>query len=462
MAATGYLRTLSHWATDVEGGDQVLGRPPQTFALVAVAVAAVLLALVPASPVRVLAALVLAATGLMTSWVLYRTAASPLGLFAVVWEGALALANLRLVPYVATSSTAELMLQGSFLACLLTAVLVGPSPATEGTPIDLRWLGRILVFLGTLGIVWSLWRLSMELGLFAVFSHPTETRLAREARLFDSGLSGNLRALIFPGAFFISPRSLDALVLLVGALAWSILATERGFILFVALFLFVGWVFRSRQRFHLKRMVPIALAGLVVIGVFMVGAALLGKDRQLTGEVSQANGQPVALPSAVLGPYLYFTAPVVAFGRYVDEQPGGKVGLQAVVSPLTRLSGHKEKLLYEFVSIPIPINVFTYLRSWYDAFGLAGTLLGPALYFALASVGYTRRDRTPAWAFLGGVVTVGMLLGFFAPFLSYIDYLAYMVAALIVPIVFRFAARIFPGYPRVLAAIGPVGSKGTP
>jgi predicted tellurium resistance membrane protein TerC len=88
-------------------------------------------------------------------------------------------------------------------------------------------------------------------------------------------------------------------------------------------------------------------------------------------------------------------------------------------------------------------------------------LLGPALYFALASVGYTRRDRSPAWAFLGGVVTVGMLLGFFAPFLTYIDYLAYMVAALVVPIGLRLAARAYPGYPRLLAVIGPVGSKRT-
>jgi hypothetical protein len=53
-----------------------------------------------------------------------------------------------------------------------------------------------------------------------------------------------------------------------------------------------------------------------------------------------------------------------------------------------------------------------------------------------------------------------MLLGFIGPFLTYIDFLAYMVAAVVVPIGLRLTARVFPGYPHVLAAIGPVGSKG--
>jgi oligosaccharide repeat unit polymerase len=464
VAATGYLRTLSRWATDVEGGDQVLGRPPQAVALAAVASAAVLLAVLPLGvatlPVRVFAAVILAATGLAASLVLYRTVASPLGLFAVLWEGAQALANLHLIPYIPTSSAAEFMLQGSFLACLLTAIVVGQSLDVDEPGMDLRWLGRVLLVLGAIGMAWSLWRLSTDLGLFAVFSHPTETRLAREAKSFDNGLSGNLRGLMVPGAFFIAPKSLDALILLFAAVTWSILATERGFILIVALFLLVGWLFRTRPRLDFSQLGRFALIGLAVLLVFMGGAALLGKDRQLTTEVTKTTGHPPALPSAILGPYIYYSGPTVGFGRYVDEVPGGKVGLTAIITPLTRLSGHKENIFYEFRLIPFEINVYTYLRSWYDAFGVAGTLLGPAAYFALASWGYRRRFISPAWAFLAGVITAGMLLGFIGPFLTYIDFLAYMVAAVVVPIGLRLTARVFPGYPRVLAAIAPVRSKG--
>jgi oligosaccharide repeat unit polymerase len=457
------LRTLSRWATDVEGG-QILGRPSQAVALAGVASAAVLLAVLPLGaatlPLRVFAAMILAATGLATSWILYRTVASPLGLFAVVWEGAQGLANLHLVPYIPTSATAEFMLQGSFLACLVTAIVVGSSPGDSETRMDLRWLGRVLLVLGVIGMAWSLWRLSTDLGLFAIFSHPTETRLAREAKSFDNGLSGNLRGLMVPGAFFIAPKSLDALILMLAAVTWSILATERGFILIVALFLLVGWILRARQRLDLSEIGRFALVGLAVILVFITGAALLGKDRQLNTEVGQTTGRPASLPAAILGPYIYYTGPAIGFGRYVNEVPGGKVGLAAILTPLTRLSGHKENIFYEFRLIPFEINVYTYLRSWYDAFGVAGTLLGPAAYFALASWGYRRRFVSPAWAFLAGVITGGMLLGFIGPFLTYIDFLAYMVAAVVVPIGLRLTARVFPGYPHVLAAIGPVGSKG--
>src|SRR5205807_2593847 len=82
MASSTALKAVTRWATDVESR-RVLGRPPQVFALAAGASAAVLIAVVPSgaaeTPLRVLAAAVLAAAGLATSWILYRNVASPLG-----------------------------------------------------------------------------------------------------------------------------------------------------------------------------------------------------------------------------------------------------------------------------------------------------------------------------------------------------------------------------------------------
>jgi oligosaccharide repeat unit polymerase len=382
----------------------------------------------PLPLLRELVCVALLLVGLKTSRMLYGTVASPLGLFTIAWEGGLALANLRLIEYTLPSSHGEFMLQGSYMVVLLCSIIVGVPRTTPhhytGSPIVTDWLGRALLVLGVTGILLGLWRLSQSLGLLAIMSHPTEVRLARIGRDFDSGLTGNLRTFLLPAAFIVRPGSMEAYVLVALTAIWALLSTERLLLPLVALCLLVGFLYRAGSRIQWSQLqLFVALAGLSLL-VFIVGGGLLGKDEAVAKQVETATGSQPIIPSVLVSPYVYATASFAAFGQYVDQERPATVGVAAVVTPIGRLSGQRADIFYEFRGVPFDVNIYTYLRSWYDAFGEVGTLIGPAMYSLIAAAAYCRRQRSIGWYLLSGIVTVGMVGGIINPYLTYIDFVA--------------------------------------
>ncbi len=376
-------------------------------------------------------ALALLLTGLLASRVLYGTIASPLGLFAIAWEGSLLLASLHLVGYLPISFGAYLVLHGSYVAVIAGSIAAGPSDSAAKT-VSAPWLGRICLGLGVVGVLWGLWELNSTLGLTAIFSQASAVRIASVDGAFGVGGSSYLRLLLIPAAVLLRPVSKETAALLATSVVWSILTAERSSVLTVGFVVTLGVLFRSGSQLRLRQWALGGVIAAVGLVVFLEGATLLGKDTLVSTYVDQAGGSTV-LPRMLLGPYVYTTGPFIGFGRYFDEEPAGSLGLPALVTPLVRLQGQKENVLYEFRGIPFPFNLYTYLRSWYDGLGVAGTIVGPALIGFMTGAAYRRRGRSIAWLYFSCVMTYGLVGGVFNPILTYSGTFALLAFAWVIP-----------------------------
>lgn len=390
-----------------------------------------------------LLAITLMALGLLTSHFLYGRLATPLGLFAILWEGGLVLVQTNLIRYVPIPTKAYWMLHGSFALFLVASAAFPLFRRRRPLSTDrfhlwdttkARTLGRILMAFGLLGIFMSLLQIAAALGLFAVFSSPVELVLARVAGEVGLGIPGYLRLLLLASIPLLKPRSRDGIVVVLAASLYAFLSSERGFLLHVVLLLGVTWFFeRDRPQRHRTTAMFFLLLVLFGLGIFVRGGRALGKERVILNLLDQTKARNEALPDSLNGAFAYFTGGFVAFGQYVNQVPPGTVGAEAVVTPLTRIRGEKENTITEFRNIPFPFNLYTYLRSWYDAFGVPGVYLGPVLFGALASICYSTRDRSVRRHCAAVVLTAGILGGVCAPMLSYSSFLFLLALSCVLP-----------------------------
>jgi oligosaccharide repeat unit polymerase len=393
----------------------------------------------PLSIWTTLSAIALMAVGAGVSWILYGTLASPLGLFSLAWEGGLILTGLQLVRYVQPSPKGLLMLQASYISVVAASALVGRSLDRPKSFEARRAIGPALLVLGTLGVVLTLTQLAAKYGLFAIFFNGPEVRQGIVSGTFDKGIPAYLGLLLFPAAAMIPPRVVWVGAILAVAAVFSLLSSNRSYLFLVVAFLAVGLLFSPRRSFA-SRHVAIAAALLILCGlVFIVGGALLGKQQLINSQI-EVSGSSTVLPPVTVASYVYATGGFVEFEKYVDDVSPGTEGLYAVITPLVRLTGHKETAIYEFRPIPFPFNLYTYLRSWYDGFGYVGIVVGPALYAALAAVAFRRRITSLAWYGVACVTTVGLLAGVWTPYLAQIAFQFLLVLMIVLPVSLRIGA----------------------
>jgi oligosaccharide repeat unit polymerase len=390
---------------------------------------------VPAATLGAVLALVLMLLGLITASILYGTVLSPLGLFAIAWEGGILLADLHLVGYLPISLRASLMIHGSYLAVVLGSVAAGrcrAAPLVVSAPA----LGKICLALGMIGVVWGLWELNSILGLTAILTQPFAVRTAGGAGDFGTGPPAYLTLLLVPAVVLLRPLSKESLTAIGAAFAWALLSGGRSLALEVAFLAIAVPLLGSANRLQIRHWIIGALVALGALGMFSEVSTLLGKDTLIATYVAQA-GTTAAIGSPLLEPYVYGTGGFVAFGQYVDAVDGGLVGLPAIVTPIVRLQGQKENVVYDFRGIPFPFNLYTYLRSWYDAFGPLGTVAGPGLIGFVVGSAYRRRSRSVAWFYLCCITCYGLVGGLFNPVFTYIGTFAVLAFALVIPIWMR-------------------------
>ena len=72
-------------------------------------------------------------------------------------------------------------------------------------------------------------------------------------------------------------------------------------------------------------------------------------------------------------------------------------------------------IVAEFVSIPIEANTFTWLRQFYDDFGIVGVLIGPWVVGVVSSAVYFRMLRTREFysTYVNGLFSFCLLLSIF-------------------------------------------------
>jgi oligosaccharide repeat unit polymerase len=344
-----------------------------------------------------------------------------MGAYGALWFGVLALFFLRLVPYSGLSPEGAFGIFGSLTGFLIGCFLgyflthgrfLRNSHTPQADRTDLGRLDFMMVVIGILGVIASGLRflaLVELLGLDSVFSRPDFARgslLAGEVsagRLWDYLISLNYAGAPL-GGYMLRRKSLSwwpAYLPLVGSMVnglawWGREGVLDILILYAASYLMVSLNKRLAITHSIRWKDFILL--IVVGGAVLTFMYYIGNMRLQVNTPSKAWELQTTLEQF----YVYTTGPLAAFDLFVRFTPPGEYSGTATLYALA-VQLYDIGLLRDLPEVGTrygmvlvggtPVNVYTYLRPFYEDFGLGGTVLLPLLIGTLSSVAFIQYKR---------------------------------------------------------------------
>ncbi len=397
----------------------------------------------------------LAAASLLISRRLTGDFLCPPALLIAAWSGALGLYLLRLLPYVWVGEKTLLVILGAL--CLFSLGTVAGArrrarPRGEGSALDSETAARwtlLYSLLGLLGIVWYAVAVTLVLG-WSSWTFPARIRWA----MTDRSLPGSFYWLVYfciaaPLLAIVcrlSGTRVKKIVLLPAVLCalalWA--TTDRN--LFFMLVLAATWIVLYRYpQIPLRRYLGIlaVCAFLLALNFSVLGwwvgktpknlgvqLALQGNFPEVTvssAAPSKVAGKPKPLPplmQKLSTIYVYATGAFPAFAMSLAQEPDYSMGKRTLFPVLRFLQ--RTGLIHvalppaidEFTLISregspveLRVNSYTFLRSFFEDFGVAGALLVPLLLGLLTGAIYERlRRNRSAPVVLALIGQIGMAL----------------------------------------------------
>lgn len=360
--------------------------------------------------------LFLAMSSLFISRVLYRTYLSPIGIFGLIWNGALALFEARLIDYYPLSIEAYIAFIGSFVLFVFGALvstwplvqLMQRSPisaykspfAMVLNPRRARQVLNILNLLSLVGLMLTTITFAQLVGWGALFDMSRVRDVMRNLEATEKlggGIVGYLSSLlplaaILGGVYLVQAPSdwFRASLCLFISLGQVVISGSRSSFIWASVLFFTAYILTRTfvKRESLGRMIRPLLIGMVI---FFVVFSSIGSRRFDTAnyDVFFAN---VELPWSIMHAYSYFTAGFGAFSIHLDDpiyiSVPGLHTLSPVVRMLARIdpglvNGYSYATLLNYtvsresVATPTRTNVYTYLGALFDDFNWWGVFLTP-------------------------------------------------------------------------------------
>jgi hypothetical protein len=184
------------------------------------------------------------------------------------------------------------------------------------------------------GAIALYWR-QTSLGVIVIFTYPTVLR-AQVAVQFDSRLPSCLRILLIAADALLPTRSEETIALLGVAALWPPLSSERVFVFPVVATLTLARLSPERSRLDLQHLTMASGLALFAATVFVVGGDLLAKEKGLNDMVRllYQRRRFFRLPSSHGA--ISSLGATWALASYADAVSPLRLGLDAVVTPLTR------------------------------------------------------------------------------------------------------------------------------
>ncbi len=381
--------------------------------------------------------LFLALFSLTLSHRLYHTILSPIGIFGVLWNGLLALFEIRLLNYNLLSAQAYVAFIGSFVLFVF-GVLIATLPVSPvrrwPTPIQVlnpERTRRVLDLLNTLGLL-GLLLTTVQLAQLVGWGALLETVAVRQAVAglevgqFGGGLAGYSLALaplagIIGGIYLAQDPSghLRAMVCLLVSLGNSVLTGNRSLFIWTLVLFAVAYMLTRVFANH----EPVRNLGrwliLASVALFVVFGAIgvLRFSQFLPFEESNVN---VKLPWTVLQAYHYVTSGFGAFSMQIADPvhidlPGVHTFapvIRAIARVNLGIAGYSYEFIVQYanmrhtVYIPVGTNVFTYLGGLFDDWGWWGIVLVPLGIGTLSGFTFLKLIKRPSF----GVIALYSLL----------------------------------------------------
>ena len=357
---------------------------------------------------------------------LFRTTTAPLGLYLGLWCASLAALHLRLVILDPLVTSTFAIYTGTMLmfsaGCIAVRVLTPAGPPrqvgssskwAEETPVLYRAV--VLMFIVSMvGTLIYYRRVHAVIGIATLWEAPGQLRYEEVyGALRHAGAVGFLRGFAVPTAVLAliylslpkAPLKFRVAFIAIVSFAAVLPSTGRTVVFTVVFWAILAVVYtRTSVVGYIKLRIRTAavLLGVATLTVtyFLVTSALLLKNVDVTNFP-----YPNRLPAgwiALADPYLYGVAPLVGFQEMLRApwqfDTSSWLTFAAVARVLHEFFPQQvayPEFIQPVVTVPVPVNVYTYLDSLFLDFGLAGVVLLPFVYGAACTAVFLFMMRRP-------------------------------------------------------------------
>ncbi len=205
--------------------------------------------------------------------------------------------------------------------------------------------------------------------------------------------------------------------IVVGILAFLSLTLTTGRTNATKALLLVLFVFifeQGHRRVGLRTFSRIAMAGGLVIGMFVILGTLIGKSYSNSPLRDENLLQPTSLPQQARLPYLYYVGSLPSFDQLVTGQAHG-LDRGVTFRPAFQIAHVADRhvrvpvKVQGFYAIPYPFNVSTYLAPLLVDYGAVGVILGSFVLGVLCAGTYLWWLQSPSPSTLCLIALVGSL-----------------------------------------------------
>jgi oligosaccharide repeat unit polymerase len=369
----------------------------------------------------------------------YHDIFTPLFVYISMWCFCLFLFRLRLINYDELETPTELLIGGSMLAFALGCFCAGKPRKTQNVTVRFTFQRssmekaiKVLLLINFIGLCLYIQRLGSAFGLSSLALNPGEIN----RNVDEFGRIGvlaffilvNYPAFVCSLFHYLETRRLfwfTALGLTL-PLAQSYVFGDRNTLAIpVATSVFV-WVYFNGWR-ALNGKIAVRLLGTValIIGYFLVAGFLYGRIMSTESPLYKEADYSTTSETAILfaNPYLYATSSFPTMQAAMADVHGLLWGTRTFFPAARILYGagvlrdRPENASLEFYFVPVPSNVFTYLFSFYEDFGIMGVAFFPFLLGFAETKAYTQMKAGPS-VFRVGCVASLMVVNLYSVFIA--------------------------------------------
>ncbi len=392
------------------------------------------------------------AAAILWSRKLYRDIFTPLAIYVSVWTLCLLLFRLRLVNYYELEAKAVVLIGGSIVAFVVGCLAAGrPSHRREGRYLlktfslkSLEFAIKILLVLNLVGTVIFANRMNTMYGLATYLNDPGVIRKDYE-EWTHLGAVGLLTMLDYP---LLSCSVIHLLwtrnwrwftiftLLLVSF--QTILRTDRGSLTYYSITCIALWIYWNGWNVLDWKMVRrLGIVATLLVGYFLGVGFFYGKLASLDNGVLEARDLSMTSEVAVAlaSPYIYATSPIGGFQPAIQDVNRLSWGTHTffpvarVLSGLGVIEAAPDPYNFDYYMVPIPVNTYTHLYTFYQDFGVAGVFLIPMMLGYLETRLYLRMKACPTLFALGACAALLALNVFsvFIPLITGVPYWYYFM-----------------------------------
>ena len=383
---------------------------------------------------------------LVSVWVLavylsrkrYGDVFTPVCVYTSVWCICLLLFHLRLIDYHELNRRTVLLISGSMLGFGSGCFLAGKvnqrrkRPFPKAFRLEKFEAGlKVLAVVHVVGLVWFAVRMLSSYGIETYLRDSLSIRVDHDNWPNFSPLGPFMLAFypVFACSFvhWLMTRRIRwfSAVGLIGPIIHCFLLTDRGTLVYLVLTCLFIWIYiRRRDRITVR----LASAGLAVVFVailYFVGLGVL-EGRVVSPESGDEYSGNMNVTSEVMVtlayPYIYATGSFPAFQEGMSDVRSFSLGTRTfypaliVLKKFWILSEVQGWAIYDYYYVPIPMNTYTWLFTFYQDFGIAGVLVLPFVFGYLETRLYLRMKMAPTFLLILGTSAL-MVVNIFSVFI---------------------------------------------